>query len=147
MDNKKVGVGFGVMILKNNKILLGLRNEDAEKASSELHGEGTWTMPGGKLHYGETFEQGAIREVNEETGIDVKEIEVSCVQNDMNEFAHFVTIGLIATKYSGEPKTMEPDEIIKWEWFDLDQLPSNLYFPSKKCIEKYKSGLFYKLGI
>lgn len=143
MDTKKIGAGFGVIILDNNKILLGLRNEDAIKASSELRGEGTWTMPGGKLHYGESFEDGGIRETKEETDLDVEEIEVFCVQNDMNEYAHFVTIGMIAKKYSGEVKTMEPDEIIEWKWFDLDNIPSNIYFPSAKCIEKYKSGRFY----
>jgi len=42
--HKTVGVGVGVLILKDNKILLGKRNEDPEKASSFLHGEGTWTM-------------------------------------------------------------------------------------------------------
>ena len=144
MENKKVGVGFGVIILKDNKILLGLRNDDAKKADSELHGEGTWTMPGGKLEYGETFEEGGIREVKEETDIDVKNIEIFCVQNDMNEYAHFVTIGMIATKFNGIEKVMEPDEIVDWKWFDIDKLPKNLFFPSKKCIEKYKEGLFYK---
>ena len=143
-DKKKVGVGFGVMIFDGNKILLGLRNEDSNKADSELHGEGTWTMPGGKLEYGETFEQGGIREVKEENNLNVEAIEVMMVQNDMNEYAHFVTVGLMAKKYSGEVKTMEPDEIVEWQWFDLEHLPNKLYFPSAKCIEKYKLGLFYK---
>jgi len=39
MDKPRVGVGFGVMILKDNKILLGKRHEDPEKASSLLKGE------------------------------------------------------------------------------------------------------------
>ena len=60
---KKVGVGFGVMLMKEGKVLLGKRHVDPEKADSELHGEGTWTMPGGKLEYGESFEDGAKREV------------------------------------------------------------------------------------
>lgn len=141
---ERVGTGFGVMILKDNKILLGLRNSDAIKADSALRGEGNGTMPGGKLDYGETFEKGGIREVKEETSLDVKEIEVFCVQNDMNEHAHFVTVGLIAKKCNGTVKTMEPDEIVEWQWFDLDDLPSNLYSPSAKCIEKYKEGVFYK---
>ena len=68
-QSKKIGVGFGVMILMNNKILLGKRHDNPKKASSALHGQGTWTMPGGKLHFGETFEQGAQREVLEETGM------------------------------------------------------------------------------
>jgi len=65
VENKKVGVGFGVMFLKDSKVLLGKRHDDPEKADSELHGEGTWTMPGGKLHFGEAFEDGAWREVKE----------------------------------------------------------------------------------
>jgi len=46
--NKKPGVGVGVIILKDSKVLLGKRHSDARKADSELHREGTWTLPGGK---------------------------------------------------------------------------------------------------
>jgi 8-oxo-dGTP pyrophosphatase MutT (NUDIX family) len=45
------------MILKDGKVLLGQRHTDAVLASSELHGEGTRTMPGGKMHFGESFEE------------------------------------------------------------------------------------------
>lgn len=38
-ENTKVGVGFGVMILRDGKVLLGHRHVDPAKASSELHGE------------------------------------------------------------------------------------------------------------
>jgi 8-oxo-dGTP pyrophosphatase MutT (NUDIX family) len=76
LDKKKVGAGIGVLVLKNEKVLLGKRHDEAEKASSELHGEGTWTMPGGKLHFQESFEEGAKRELEEETGItDAKVID------------------------------------------------------------------------
>jgi len=64
---KKIGVGFGVMILRDGKVLLGQRHFDAAKADSELHGEGTWTMPGGKMHFGESFEETCARETLEET--------------------------------------------------------------------------------
>lgn len=33
------------------------------------HGGGEWALPGGHLEMGETFEQCAAREVEEETGI------------------------------------------------------------------------------
>ena len=90
-DKKRVGVGCGVMMLKNNKILLGKRHEDPDKADSEFHEEGTWTMPGGKLDSGETFEDCAKREVMEETGMKLNKVKVICVNNDKNEYAHFVT--------------------------------------------------------
>ncbi len=142
-EKKKVGVGFGVMILKDGKLLLGKRHEDPEKASSLLNGAGTWTMPGGKLNFGETFEAGAKREVFEETGITLNKTDVICVNQDIIETAHFITIGLFSSAFSGEPKIMEPDEITEWRWFDLNNLPSPIYFPSAKVLENYKQKKFY----
>jgi 8-oxo-dGTP diphosphatase len=146
--SKKPGAGFGVMILKNEKLLLGKRNDNAEKASSELHGEGTWTMPGGKLHFLENFEDGAKREVLEETGIKLENAKVICVNNDTAKDAHFITIGLLAEAgkdfiLDAEPIVMEPEEITEWKWFSLDNLPEKLFNPSKKVLENYKSGKFY----
>lgn len=146
-NNKiKVGVGVGVMILKDGKLLLGKRHSDSEKASSLLHGAGTWTMPGGKLNFGETFEDGAKREVLEETGIILNKVDVICVNQDMVETAHFITIGLFSDVFSGEPRIMEPDKIIEWRWFDLNNLPNPIYFPSVKVLENYKQKKFYISG-
>lgn len=142
-EKKKVGAGFGVLILKGPKILLGKRNVDPEKASSLLNGAGTWTMPGGKLDFGESFEEGAKREVLEETGIKLNKVNVICVSNDMVETAHFVTIGLFSDDFVGEPKVMEPDEITEWQWFDTNNLPSPIYFPSARILENYKNKSFY----
>jgi 8-oxo-dGTP diphosphatase len=142
-EDKKIGVGFGVMLLKDGKILLGKRHDDPLKASSLLNGAGKWTMPGGKLHFGESFEVGAKREVLEETGINLKLAKVICVNNDTVEGAHFVTIGLLSDNFEGEPKVMEPDEITEWRWFELDKLPSPLYFPSAKVLQNYRQNQFY----
>ncbi|MEI6673270.1 MAG: hypothetical protein WCL02_08415 [bacterium] len=38
-ENNNIGVGFGVMILRDKKVLLGQRHTDPTKADSELHGE------------------------------------------------------------------------------------------------------------
>jgi 8-oxo-dGTP diphosphatase len=143
MEKKKVGAGFGVMLLKGEEILLGKRHTDPEKADSALRGEGTWTMPGGKLEFGESFEDGAKRELLEETGIFLKRVKVICVNNDKNEYAHFVTLGLFSDDFEGEPKVMEPDEIVEWQWFNLADLPIPLYFPSANIIENYRKKLFY----
>ncbi len=131
------------MMLRGGKVLLGQRHFDPAKADSELHGEGTWTMPGGKLEFGESFEEGAAREVMEETGMKLNSAKVVCVSNDRVSDAHFVTIGLFSEDFAGEAKVMEPDEITQWAWFDLDKLPSPLYFPSARILSNYLAGSFY----
>lgn len=140
----KPGLGVGVMILKENKILLGLRNPDKVKASSELQGQGTWTMPGGKVEFMEKLVDAAKRELEEETSLKATKIDVLCVSDDMTDTAHYVTVGFIVKEYTGEVKAMEPETILEWQWFDLDDLPTNLYKPSAVCIEKYKKGIIYE---
>ncbi|KKU14936.1 MAG: Hydrolase, NUDIX family [Candidatus Jorgensenbacteria bacterium GW2011_GWA2_45_9] len=79
----------------------------------------------------------------EETGITLNKMDVICINQDIIETAHFITIGLFSDAFSGEPKVMEPDEITEWCWFDLNNLPSPIYFPSAKVLENYKQKKFY----
>jgi ADP-ribose pyrophosphatase YjhB (NUDIX family) len=143
MEEKRPKVGFGVMVLKKNKVLLGLRNPDPVKASSELHGEGTWTMPGGKLHFGETLIEGAKRELYEETGLHGETFEVVSVTDDIIPETHYLTIGLVCQKFSGEIKVKELREITEWRWFSFNHLPKWIYPPSLKVIKNYKKGMIY----
>lgn len=145
-EDKKVGAGFGVMLLKDGKVLLGKRHDDAEKADSSLHGEGTWTMPGGKLHFGENFEDGAYREVLEETGIkvDKNNLRLISLTNDIVSDAHFVTAGFLCYYFDGEPQVMEPDEITEWQWFSFDKLPAKIFSCSEKVLNNYKDRMVFK---
>lgn len=140
----KPGLGVGVMILKDDKVLLGLRNPNKEKASSELNGQGTWTMPGGKVEYMEKLADAAKRELEEETSLIANDLKLICISDDMTDTAHYVTAGFLVNEYSGEIKTMEPETILEWKWFDINNLPSNMYKPSKKVIEKYLKGIIYE---
>ena len=138
-NTKKPGVGVGIMLLKEGKVLLGKRHFDPARADSELHGEGTWTMPGGKLHFHEELEGAAYREVLEETGVTInqKKLKMISVTNDIVKDAHFVTIGFLCEDFQGEPKVMEPEEITEWRWFALDKLPHPIFFPSRKILNNF----------
>ena len=143
-EKKRVGAGFGVIIERaDGKILLGKRHEDPDKADSAFRSAGEWCLPGGKLEWGETFEEGAAREVMEETGIAIQDPQVISVHNCMNQHAHFMTVGMATKEFSGEARVTEPDEITEWQWFSLDSLPSPRYFPSFEVIENYVQKKFY----
>jgi len=61
-----VGVG-GVVVHEGRALLI-------RRGSAPLKGE--WSIPGGLLEVGETLEQGVVRELAEETGLDVQVIEL-----------------------------------------------------------------------
>ena len=71
--DKKPKIGVGVIVIKENKVLLGKR-----KGS---HGEGEYAFPGGHLEYMETIEDCARRETLEETGIKIKNIRFQFLAN------------------------------------------------------------------
>ena len=144
MSSNVVRAGVGVLLIRDGKVLLGRRHDDPKKADSELHGEGKWTCPGGKMDFHETLFGQAIKEVKEETGIEVRKLKISSVANERVPDKHFVTINFVATEFSGEPKVMEPDEIVEWRWFPLDKLPENLFSPSRKTIMNYLDKEIYK---
>jgi len=144
MDNKNVRAGIGIMVFKDNKVLLGKRNVNPEKASSELHGEGTWTMPGGKIHFGEKIQEAAKREVEEEIGLIPKSLRIVSVTNEIRDDVHFVTIGFLCEEFEGEPKVMEPEEITEWRWFPINSLPNPIFSPSLKLLQNYIDKEIYK---
>lgn len=129
-----VRVGVGVYLFNaRHQVLLGLRKS--------AHGNGTWCPPGGHLEFGESNEQAAIREVMEETNISVKPEDVS-LQGVTNDFykesnKHYITLHFFCKKFSGDPQLMEPDKCEKWQWFDLDNLPKNLFLSNQNFLKNH----------
>ena len=141
-----IGVGIGILIFNSNKeILLLLRNSDAKKADSNMRLEGTYTLPSGNINYNESFEDAAIRKTKEESNLDIKkeDLDLVSIADDKNEYAHYVTIGMIANKYSGEVMLKDSEEFVSYDWFDIDNLPSNLCEPSRKIIKNYLNNRIY----
>lgn len=130
------GVGIGVIVLNDkNEVLLLHRNNDNNIAKSDMHLEGTWTLPSGKVKLNEKIIDAATRKCLEEAGINVLGLSIICINDDINEFAHFVTIGLIANSYTSDIKISS--EFTEYKFFNLNELPDDLCFPSKKIINAY----------
>ena len=94
---KVTRAGMGIMVMDvDGLVLMGLRNSDTIKASIDLHGEGTWTFPGGKFDFGDGLFEGAARELKEETNLDLIRAEIISVSNERNDTSHYVTLGFFA---------------------------------------------------
>ena len=71
-----IGVAVGIFLInEEGKVFLTKRSKNATNE------RGTWEIPGGKLHFGETLQDAAKREANEEYGIDIELIKQFPAQN------------------------------------------------------------------
>jgi 8-oxo-dGTP diphosphatase len=131
MERPRVGVG--VIIRRDNKVLLGKRKG--------AHGVGTWSFPGGKLDLWETPEECAVREVDEETGLKIKNLKKSIYTNDVFREVgkHYVTLFFTADYNGGEAELREPDRCEGWDWFEWNKLPGPLFAPIENYLKQAHS--------
>ena len=106
---EKPVVGIGGVIIEQGRTLL------IRRGSEPLRGE--WSIPGGTLEIGETLQQGVARELFEETGLQVRVLELIEVFDRIfleNEVSgqplmktprfHFVILDYLCEHVSGEPR-------------------------------------------
>jgi len=115
-----------------NKILLINR--------STIPFKGYWALPGGRMDPGETIEQTIVREVKEETGLDVNivckigEYVEKGVKDDV-EYEYYPTCFLVKPEV-GEIKKQD-SEIQEIKIFNLNELPKPLAFVHEEMIKDY----------
>lgn len=114
--NPRVGVGAFVLN-EHGEIIIGKR-KGSHGAGKEVLlpcrrvsytvASGTYAFPGGHLEFGETFEQCAIREIMEETGLSIGNVKFLTATNDVmvSENKHYITIfvGCTIVGAEKEPK-------------------------------------------
>lgn len=114
----------GIVIIKDDKLLVMYRKTTREY----------YCLPGGHLDPGETSEQAAIRELKEETTLDVELGELFLeLENQGRKETYF-----IAKSFSGTPvlsgeeaERNRPNNVYKIEWINIDQIPHLEIYPIK----------------
>ena len=108
--------------------------------------KGYWALPGGRMEPNEAIEQTIIREVKEETGLDViivrkiGEYVEAGVKDDV-DYEYYPTCFLVKA-IGGEIKRQE-SEIKEIQLFNLKELPYPLAFEHEKMIRDYLNIVEY----
>lgn len=126
-------VGCGAAILNDaNQILLLRRLKQPEA--------GCWGLPGGKVDPFETVPAAVIREVQEETGLNVQLGALLCVVDQIDPVAgtHWVAPVYRVQQYTGQPHICEPHKHDGLEWFALDALPPPLTIATQQAVAALK---------
>jgi 8-oxo-dGTP diphosphatase len=100
-------VGVGGVVIENGRALLIRRGGEPLK--------GQWSIPGGTLETGETLEEGTRREMEEETGLRVRVLELIEVferifrdqgsgGSDSRPRYHFIILDYLCERVSGEAR-------------------------------------------
>jgi mutator protein MutT len=134
-------VGVGAIVLSEGKILL-------EKRKNEP-GKGKWSIPGGVVDLGESPEQAVIREVEEETCLEVDTprlidvvSDVSLDENGKVKY-HFVIIDYLVTVKRGELKAASDAAALKWvpfnevEEYDLTRSFRAFFRRNRQKLERF----------
>lgn len=114
MQNRSIIIGAGAVVFRGGDVLLVRRGKEPFA--------GRWSIPGGRLRFGERIGAAIRREVREETGVEIALQGLAGVFEatpDIAEGAHFLFVDYWATWISGEPRA--GDDAAAAEFAPLDE--------------------------
>ena len=120
-----------ILIRKQNSILLIQRSGDPFK--------GKWAFPGGFIELDESLETSCQRELEEETGLKVKELTQFKAYGAVDRDPRGRTISVVFYSFQEEETVpVAGDDAANAQWFSLDQLPE-LAFDHQQIIDEFKT--------
>lgn len=134
-------VGSRPLILPASVVLIF--NDNGEILLQRRTDDGKWGIPGGIMEPGESYEETAIREVKEETGLTIRSMKLYHVFSGREYFnqypngdqAYNALAAYICTDYEGELKVSDM-ESLELGFFSLERLPE-MSSISKKVVDHY----------
>jgi ADP-ribose pyrophosphatase YjhB (NUDIX family) len=114
--------GAQAVIVRDGYVLLGRRANDP--------GRGRWDLPGGFLQEAEDAEAALRREVREETGLELDNLEFLGTWNESYWDRTVLCLTWIATPAGGDEQA--GDDLVELRWFSPDERPREheLAFPT-----------------
>ena len=138
---KRIAGGVGVVAKKDGKFVL-VRHTPESWGSSHIY----WAFPGGAVEHGEAFEEAAIREFKEETGLEVEisdlvSVHEHVLKSPKGERSVFYVAIFKGKVVGGEVKPAHPNEISEVKLFD--KVPSEELVPWLRDALRHAWTIFY----
>lgn len=131
MDRPRATVG--AIMVKEGKVLLQLRNHRPF--------EGRWGFPGGHIEKGETAKEAVIREIKEETGLELKP-EFFCYSDEICPEEGWHALAIMFTGAAGGKERPDPKEVKELRWVPLEEAAGmGLAFRHSRVLESYMAFL------
>ncbi|MFO7549377.1 MAG: NUDIX hydrolase [Acidimicrobiia bacterium] len=115
MTSERPVPGVGVAIVDGDRILMIRRGRGANA--------GLWAVPGGKVDWGESMRDAAVREVREETGLEVRLGPVVWVGDAIGPGSppawHFTLVDFLAEVVGGN--AVAADDALEFRWVPLEE--------------------------
>ena len=99
-----------------------------------------WAIPGGFMEYGESAEDGARREMQEETGLELEQLALFTVRSEPDRDSRFHTVTVVYTA-DGVGTMQAGDDAANAQVFTLDSLPDTMAFDHREVLELYRDSL------
>ena len=109
--------------------------------------KGSWAFPGGFLQMDETAEQGALRELKEETGIDLRYIKQVGAFSDVNRDPRSRVITIAFYALAKKSEVQGGDDAAKAQWFALNEVPHLAFdhdYILRKTMEKLRMDIHFE---
>jgi len=119
--------------------LVFVTRDDAILLVKQDYGQRYWSLPGGMVESGESVDQAAIREVKEETGLDIRVKRVVGLYSKPSEDA-------LAITFEGEViggNVQPSNEISDCRYFQFDHLPQPVRGHLQERINDFRRKLSY----
>lgn len=131
-----IGIIIHTIIFNERKEILVIKRASDRKVYPNL-----WDIPGGTLEVGEDPTQGAIREIKEETNLNINELSLFDYTHNIDEKKNKQFIRLLfITKYNGQDIKINVSEHNEYKWIDIkDEGIDDLVYYLPKILELLKN--------
>jgi ADP-ribose pyrophosphatase YjhB (NUDIX family) len=120
--NEMIRPRVAVVLVEDGKILL-LKHKKIDREY--------WVLPGGGVEFGETIEEAGIRELVEETGLEVRLLNLLFISESIppDKHRHVMNFYFQGKIVGGEEKLGEEEILAELQWHELDDLQHLQIYP------------------